>query len=94
MKASNKPNTVKTRINGPCARTLDLPLLVRSVFFYFFFCVGGRVFWCVFPPFSRGGNFGLHSTWSVYSSFYGTGAILITGSCVIAAIDWCCVLGA
>ena len=27
---------------------------------------------CVFRPFSRGGNFGLHSAWSVYSSFYGT----------------------
>ena len=44
-------STVKTRINGPCARTLGLPLQVRSVFFYFFFCLGGRVFWCVSPPF-------------------------------------------
>ena len=40
--------TVRTRINDPCARTLELPLLVRpSVFF--FFC-GGADFWCVFRP--------------------------------------------
>ena len=45
--------TVRTRINGPCARPLDLPLLVRSGVFFSF------VFWCVFDPFSRGGNFGL-----------------------------------
>ena len=41
--------TVKTRINGPCARMLDFPLLVRSVFFYFFF-VSGDAFFGVFPP--------------------------------------------
>ena len=36
-------------------------------------CVAlGFFFWCVFAPFSRGGNFGLHSTWSNYSSFYGS----------------------
>ena len=33
-------NTVKTRINGPYARTLDLPLLVRSAFFYIFLSHG------------------------------------------------------
>jgi len=29
--------TVKTRIIGPCAGTLELPLLIRSEFFSFFF---------------------------------------------------------
>ena len=43
--------TVKTRINGPCARTLDLPLLVRSVFFYFFFVSGDAFFGAFSPPF-------------------------------------------
>ena len=44
-------DTVKTRINGPCARTLDLPLLVRSVFFYFFFVSGDAFFGAFSPPF-------------------------------------------
>ena len=37
------PTTGRTRINCPCARTLELPLLVRSsVFsFFFLFCLGG-----------------------------------------------------
>ena len=43
--------TVKTRINGPCARTLDLPLLVRSVFFYFLFVSGDAFFGAFSPPF-------------------------------------------
>ena len=32
-------------------RTLDLPLLVRSVFFYFFFLSRGTCFLVFFPPF-------------------------------------------
>ena len=61
---------IRTRIIGPCARTLDLPLLVRSggFFFLFLFCLVGADFLC---PFSKGGNFRLHSTWSDYSSSYG-----------------------
>ena len=62
---------VKTRIIGQRARTLDLPLLVRSVFFYFFFVPGG-MFFGVFFPLSIGGNFGRRSTPSNYSSFYGS----------------------
>ena len=62
--------TVKTRIIGPCARTLDLPLLVKSVFFLLFLLPRGTRFLVRVLPFSRGGNFGLHSTWSNYSSFH------------------------
>jgi len=65
-------STVRTRIVGPCARTLDLPLLVRSGGVFLFFYLVGADFWCVFRHFSGGGNFGLHSTWSDYSSSYGT----------------------
>ena len=43
--------TVRTRINEPCARTLELPLPVRSVFFYFFFVSGDAYFGVFFPPF-------------------------------------------
>jgi len=46
--------TVKTRITGPCARTLDLLLLVRSVFFYFiysYFVSGGLFLVCFRPRF-------------------------------------------
>ena len=64
-------DTVGTRIIGPCARTLELPLLVWSGVFFFFLLSQGADFWCVFRPFSGGGNFGLHSTWSDYSSSYG-----------------------
>ena len=47
-----KSATERSRTNGPCARTLDLPLLVRSsVFSFFFFGLGGEDFWCVFDPF-------------------------------------------
>ena len=39
---------------------------------FFLFSLTQRAdFWCVFRPFSRGGNFGLHSTRLVYSSSYG-----------------------
>ena len=51
--------TVRTRINNPCGRTLELTLLVRS-----------GVFWCVCRPFPRGGYFGLPSTWFDHSSSY------------------------
>ena len=44
-------HTVKTRINGPCVRTLDLPLLVRSAFFLLFLLSRGACFWRVSPPF-------------------------------------------
>jgi len=48
-------STVLARSFGPRARTLELPLLVRSIFFFFFF-------WPVFavrsPSISRRGNFG------------------------------------
>ena len=40
---------VRTRINDPCAKTLELPLLVRSGVFFLFFCLGD--FWYVFAPF-------------------------------------------
>ena len=49
LRSCSFATTVKTRINGPCARTLDLPLVVRAVFFYFFF-VSGDVFFGVFSP--------------------------------------------
>ena len=55
-----------------CDRTLELPLLVRSEFFSFLSVSGGRFLVCFFRPFSKGGNFGLHSTWANYSGFYGT----------------------
>ena len=46
---------------------------MSGVFFFFFLGLGGggQIFG-VFDPFSSGGNFGLHSTRTVYSSFYGT----------------------
>jgi len=67
-----RSSTVGTRVIGPCARTLELPLLVWSGVFFFFLLSQGADFWCVFRPFSGGGNFGLHSTWSDYSSSYGS----------------------
>jgi len=66
-------NTVRTRMNDPCARASGLPLSKFWYFFLFFFCLGGPEFWYVFCPFSGGGNFGLPSTRTVYSSSYGTG---------------------
>ena len=57
-------NTVRTRINGPCARTLDLPPLVRSGVFFLFFRLERVDFWCVFDLFS-GGDFGLPNTRTV-----------------------------
>jgi len=37
-------HTIRTQIIGPCARTLELPLLVRSGVFYFLFVSGSRLF--------------------------------------------------
>lgn len=53
-RAPIKDCTLRTRINGPSARTLGLPL--------FFFCLGEADFRCIFRPFSRGGNFRLPSS--------------------------------
>ena len=44
-------DTVRTRIIGPCARTLDLPLRVRSSVFSFSFISGGGIFGVFFTPF-------------------------------------------
>ena len=48
------PTTVRTRIPviGPCARTLNLPLLVRSGIF-FLFSVSGQIFSVFFALFQR-----------------------------------------
>lgn len=35
-------------------------------FFFFFFIRFGEQFFAVSRPFSRGGDFGLHGTWSAY----------------------------
>jgi len=53
---------VRTRIIEPEARTLELPLLVRSGSFFFLFCLKlglrGSVFAVRSPPLSKTGNFG------------------------------------
>ena len=46
-------STTKTRIIGPCARTLDLPLLVRSGVFYFSVVSDGQIFGVFFAPFPK-----------------------------------------
>ena len=71
------PTTGRTRINCPCARTLELPLLVRSsVFsFFFLFCLGGLIFGVFFAQFPEEGNFGLPCTRTVYSSSSGTSTV-------------------
>ena len=55
------PTTGRTRISYPYAKTLELPLLVRSSVFSFFFCVclGGLIFGVFFAWFLEEGNFGL-----------------------------------
>lgn len=64
--------TVRTRVIGPCAKRLELPLSVWSgVFFLVFGFVSGGKFWCFFRPFFQKRKFELYSTWSNYSSFYG-----------------------
>ena len=47
---------MRTRIIGPCARTLELPLVVKSGSFLFFICLKEQVFFFgVFVnPFSEG----------------------------------------
>jgi len=53
-------STVRTGINDPCSRTLELPLSVSpGVFFFYFFCLGALCLGMFFAPFSKGGNFGL-----------------------------------
>jgi len=42
---------VGTLISDPCARTLELPLLVRPGVFFFFFCLVGAGFRVLFAPF-------------------------------------------
>jgi len=60
----------ETRIN-PNAVRYDVGLASPSkvCIFYIFFCHGTWFLVCF--TFSRGGNFGVLSTWSVYSSIYG-----------------------
>ena len=43
--------TVRTRIFGPYAKMLELPLLVWSGTFSFSFLYWGEGFWCDFRPF-------------------------------------------
>ena len=54
-----RPTTVRTGIIGPRARTLELPLLVRSGSFFFLFCLRlglrGSVFAVRSPPYPREG---------------------------------------
>ena len=56
---TTKSPTVRTGIIGPRARTLELPLLVRSGSFFFFFCfrlgLRGSVFAVRSPPYPREG---------------------------------------
>ena len=77
-----KFNTVRVLVKigtiGPCARTLELPLLKGQMFFLFFcFVSGGRSLICFSPLFQRR-KFWTAGTrtvfvprkWFVYSSFY------------------------
>ena len=43
--------TVRTQIIVPCARTLDLLLLVRSSVFFIFIGFRGQIFGVLFTPF-------------------------------------------
>ena len=68
--------TVFTGIIEPHARTLELPLLVRSGSFFFFSCpkpgLRGPVFAVRSPPLSKRGNSRRLSVGFNYSSKYGT----------------------
>jgi len=59
MLTQNRSSTVRTRIIGPDARTLELPLLVRSGSFFFLFCLKlglrGSVFAVRSTPYPREG---------------------------------------
>ena len=48
--------TVRTRIIGPCARTLKLPLIVKARVCLFLICLREQVFLCALRLFSRGGS--------------------------------------
>jgi len=50
VKETIKPNTVRTRIIGPCPRTLELPLLVWSDVFFFVLLSWGQIFGVFFTP--------------------------------------------
>ena len=45
--------TVRTWIDEPCARTLELLLLVRPNIFFFLFCLRGQIFSVFFTPFQE-----------------------------------------
>jgi len=65
---------MKTVIIEWCAMQSELPPLVRSLVFLFFYVSqrGSAVFFCgTFRPFSQVGNSRLHSTPLNYYSFYG-----------------------
>ena len=68
-------NTVFTGIIEPHARTLELPLLVRSGNVFLFFLSGAQAegvsFGCALAPLSKRGNFGRLSAWFNYYSKYG-----------------------
>jgi len=68
----NRDSTVSTQIEEKCARTLQLPLLVRR--FAYSFC-SARL-WAEFavfsPSLSSEGEFQRPSTFLFYSSTYGT----------------------
>lgn len=88
-RAPIKGCTLRTRISGPSARTLELPLFVRSAVFFFFFSLGEADFRCLFRPFSRGGNFRLpSSSYGVMISSMELVKLTIvpTGNCVGPAI--------
>ena len=81
-------HTVRTRIINPRARTLELPLLVRSSTFLFFFCVKPGMRQSVFSqcsrPLSKRGNSGSLSARFNYSSSHGRDACDPYGSeCVL-----------
>jgi len=62
---------LRIRINDPCARTLELPLSVRSGAFFFFLCLGGLSFGVFFAPFPEE-EISDYGARIVYESSYGT----------------------
>ena len=67
-------NIENTAIIEPGAMSSDFPFSVRSINLVSFSVSagGGAVFLLCFCPYSREGNFGLHSTRFNYSGFCGT----------------------